>query len=196
MQIKSKACGNYMTNCYIVTINNKDFIIDPGVDAQKWVEKNVTNPVAILNTHGHFDHVWSNQALKEQFDIPIYIHSDDASLLEDDPFGMGTPPSKADFKVSDGPIEIAGEEVIFHHFPGHTPGCSVIEIADTWFSGDFLFKHSIGRYDFPLSNAKDMKRSLERVREFEKDYTIYPGHGDSTTLEQEKRVVPFFISQI
>ena len=65
MKIKSKACGDYGTNCYIVEINQKELIIDPGMDAAMWVLQEVRHPVAILNTHGHFDHVWSNAELKE-----------------------------------------------------------------------------------------------------------------------------------
>ena len=197
MQIQSKPCGSYMTNCYIVTTNGKDIIIDPGVDATQWVKDNADNPVAILNTHGHFDHIWSNAELKEHFNIPIYIHKDDAPLLDKDPFGLGTPPSQADILVdTQDALDIEGIEVKFLHFPGHTPGCCVIEIAQHWFSGDFIFKQSIGRYDFPLSDADLMLQSLHRVMEYEKDYPIYPGHGDQTSLAQEKRVIPFFISQI
>jgi glyoxylase-like metal-dependent hydrolase (beta-lactamase superfamily II) len=196
MNIQSKPCGAYMTNCYIVTVDAKDFIIDPGVDATQWVLENAKNPVAILNTHGHFDHVWSNAEVQKHFNIPIYIHKNDSALLENDPFGQGTPPSKADFEVQEGVYDIAGVSVMFRHFPGHTPGCSVIEIGDSWFSGDFLFRHSIGRYDFPLSSATDMKESLRRALQIEGDYKIYPGHGDVTSLVEEKKVIPFFISQI
>ncbi|MGB6020444.1 MAG: MBL fold metallo-hydrolase, partial [Sulfurimonadaceae bacterium] len=64
MQIKVQPMGMYQTNCYIVTVDGKDFIIDPGVNATEWVKANVTNPVAVLNTHAHFDHVWSNQEVK------------------------------------------------------------------------------------------------------------------------------------
>lgn len=197
MQIQTKSCGSYMTNCYIVTIDYKDFIIDPGVDALEWISQNVSNPVAIFNTHGHFDHVWSNDAVAKKYGIPIYVPKADASLLQNDPFGQGTPPSQPDVLVEgDSALDIGGVEVKFLHFPGHTPGCSVIEIGDCWFSGDFLFKHSIGRYDFPLSSASDMKKSLQKVLEIDKEVTIYPGHGESTSLEEEKRVIPFFISQI
>ena len=77
MQVQRQAMGPYQTNCYIITVQGKDFIIDPGVDATQWVTTNVTNPIAILNTHGHFDHVWSNQAVKEQLNIPIYCPKED-----------------------------------------------------------------------------------------------------------------------
>jgi len=65
MEIKIQPMGATQTNCYIVTVEGKDFIIDPGMGATKWVLDNVTNPVAILNTHGHFDHVWSNKEVQD-----------------------------------------------------------------------------------------------------------------------------------
>jgi glyoxylase-like metal-dependent hydrolase (beta-lactamase superfamily II) len=189
--------GIYQTNCYIATIDGKDLIIDPGVDATRWVLDNVTNPVAILNTHGHFDHVWSNAAVKQALNIPIYCPKDDVFMLTDDPLGQGTPKSVPDYEVTgDERLEISGIKVQYRHFPGHTPGCSVIEIGDVWFSGDFLFEQSIGRWDFPSSNGKDMIKSLEKVMKVEGDYRIYPGHGDSTTLKAEQRVIPFWIEQV
>ncbi|HIP31040.1 MAG TPA: MBL fold metallo-hydrolase, partial [Sulfurospirillum arcachonense] len=85
MTIKYQPMGAYQTNCYIVEVEGKEFIIDPGMDATDWVLKNTTNPVAILNTHGHFDHVWSNKELKEKLNIPIYVPKDDEFMLKDDP---------------------------------------------------------------------------------------------------------------
>lgn len=197
MQIKSKPMGAYQTNCYIVSTPKGELIIDPGVGATEWVEANCTNPVAILNTHGHFDHVWSNASLKDRLNIPIYCPRDDAFMLQKDPFNQGTPPSKADIEVKPNEtIDIAGVDVLFRHFPGHTPGCSVIEIDNIWFSGDFLFKDSIGRWDFPYSSAKDMIKSLQRAKSIEGNYTIYPGHGPKTTFADEKRYLDYWIKQV
>ena len=187
MQIKIQPMGPYQTNCYIVTINGKDLIIDPGVDATNWVIENTTNPVAILNTHGHFDHVWSNNDLKNKLDIPIYCPKDDCFMLEDDPFSQGTPKSKADIVVvGDQSFSIDDIQFSYHHFAGHTPGCSVIEIENTLFSGDFIFSGSIGRVDFPYSNPKDMINSINKVLSWEKEFDIYPGHGEKTTLNGER----------
>jgi hydroxyacylglutathione hydrolase len=187
MKIKSKPCGDYATNCYIIDIDNKQIIIDPGVNATNWVKDNVTNPIVILNTHGHFDHVWSNQELKNHFNIPIYIQKDDAFMLENDPFSQGTPKSIPDILV-DGNMEyeVEGIKFEFIKLPGHTPGCSVITIEDSMFSGDFLFKGSIGRVDFPYSNPDEMKKSINNFLKIEKDYTVYPGHGDKTSVLKEK----------
>ena len=179
--------GDYQTNCYIVTINENDLIIDPGFNALPWIKQNVSNPIAILNTHGHFDHVWSNQAAKDEFNIKIYCPADDCFMLEKDPFEKGTPCSNADFKItSNEEIELSDIKIKFHHFPGHTPGCSAIEINDSLFSGDFIFQNSIGRVDFPYSNPSDMINSIQKVLQWEKDIIIYPGHGMPTTLNQER----------
>jgi len=197
MQIQIQPMGAYQTNCYILTIDNKDFIIDPGVDATSWVLNHTKNPVAILNTHGHFDHVWSNTELKQRLNIPIYCPKDDAFMLENDPFSQGTPSSKADYLV-DGDEELIFDniKIKYRHFAGHTPGCSIIEYGDVWFSGDFLFQQSIGRWDFPYSSAKDMIKSLKKAMQIKQNYTIYPGHGNPTTLADEQRVIPFWIEQV
>ncbi len=197
MKIQSQPMGDYQTNCYIVTIDGKDLIIDPGMNATSWVKSHVTNPVAILNTHGHFDHVWSNNELKRDLNIPIYIPEDDAFMLEKDPFSKGTPSSQADFKVdTEDSIDISGIKVKFRHFAGHTPGNSIIEIKDVWFCGDFLFLQSIGRYDFPYSSAKNMRDSLIKAKNIKEDFTLYPGHGMPTTLKQEQSIMNWWIQEV
>lgn len=197
MQIKSKAMGDYQTNCYIVTIDGKDFIIDPGMEATEWVIQNVKNPVAIFNTHGHFDHVWSNQQLQEKLKIPLYTPVDDVKLLSMSSWMPSLPPSKPDIEVRPNEeFDFEGIKVKFHHFPGHTEGCSTIEIGGVWFSGDFIFASSIGRVDFPYSNPSDMKESLKRFKNIKEDKPIYPGHGRATTIKEEQRYIDYWIENI
>ncbi len=197
MEIKIQPMGQTQTNCYIVTIDNKDLIIDPGMGATSWVLNNTTNPVAILNTHGHYDHVWSNAELKEKLKIPLYISKDDAFMLEKCVLGQNPPSSKADILVNgDEELTIEGIKVQYRHFPGHTPGNSIIEIKDVWFSGDFLFQQSIGRWDFPFSSREEMIKSLEKAMKIEGDFTVYPGHGMSTTLKQEQRGMPMWLEYV
>jgi glyoxylase-like metal-dependent hydrolase (beta-lactamase superfamily II) len=197
MQIKIQPMGSYQTNCYIVTVDGKDFIIDPGMGATQWVVSNVTNPIAILNTHGHFDHVWCNAEVKEALKIPIYCPKDDVFMLTDDPLGQGTPKSTPDYEVvGDEELNIEGVKIKYRHFPGHTPGNSIIQIEDIWLSGDFLFQQSIGRWDFPASSGEDMIKSLQKAMKIEENYTIYPGHGLSTTLKAEQKIMPFWIEQV
>ncbi len=197
MEIKIQPMGYTQTNCYIVTIDGKDLVIDPGMDAANWVIRNSHNVIAILNTHGHFDHVWSNAELKKRLGAPIYAPKGDAFMLSSDPLRQGTPPSKADHLVDgDETLDIGGIKVKYRHFPGHTPGCSIIEIEDVWFSGDFLFKKSIGRWDFPSSSAADMAKSLEKVSKIKEDFTLYPGHGPASTLKKEQQTIPYWLDAV
>ena len=197
MEIKIQPMGGTQTNCYIATVDGKDFIIDPGMGATKWVMDNVTNPVAILNTHGHFDHVWSNHEVQEVLKIPLYCPKGDSFMLLKCPLGQSVPPSTPDYEVEgDALLEIAGVKIQYRFFPGHTPGCSIIEMEDVWFSGDFLFQQSIGRWDFPFSSGEDMVKSLEKAMKLEGDYTVYPGHGLSTTLKAEQKVMPYWMEQV
>jgi len=197
MNIKAQPMGPYQTNCYIVTINNKDLIIDPGVDATNWVLENISNPIAILNTHGHFDHVWSNQEISKELNIPIYCPKGDCFMLSDDPFNQGTPKSEASIEIDgDKSFELDGIKFKFHLFAGHTPGCSVVEIENSLFSGDFIFKGSIGRVDFPYSNPEDMKKSINKILAWEKDFDIYPGHGDKTKLFNEKSTLANWLNYL
>lgn len=189
--------GPYQTNCYIVTINDKNIIIDPGVDATNWVIEHVTHPIAILNTHGHFDHVWSNDTLQKTLNIPLYSPKEDAFLLQDSTFVEDLPPSTPDYFVDgDEQLSLEGIDVAFQHYPGHCPGCSMIQIEDQIFSGDFIFNRSIGRYDFPYSNADDMIRSLERFAARNDEATLHPGHGESTSITQEQRFTSYWINTI
>lgn len=197
MEIKYQPMGATQTNCYIVTIDNKDLIIDPGMMATQWVKRNIKNPIAILNTHGHFDHVWSNAELQEELNIPLYIQKDDAFLLQKCPLGQNVPISTADYLIEgDEKLNIQGIEVQYRKFSGHTPGNSIIEIEDVWFSGDFLFQQSIGRWDFPFSSGEEMVKSLEKAMQIDSDFTIYPGHGMSTTLKEEQKIMSYWIQNV
>ena len=118
-------------------------------------------------------------------------------MLTSDPLGQGMRPSTPDRLVKgDESLEIEGIPVRFRHFPGHTPGCSVIEIGNVWFSGDFLFRDSIGRWDFPYSSADAMAKSLEKAMKIERDYRVLPGHGPETTLRREQRNLPLWIQEV
>lgn len=201
MTIKVMPMGDYQTNCYIVTTKIGDFIIDPGIDATSWVMQNTKNPIAILNTHGHFDHIWSNAELKNKLNIPIYCPKDDAFMLQKDPLGFCITPSEADFKVEyDEVFNFGDTKIIFHFFAGHTPGCSAIEIIDNnehkLFSGDFIFNGSIGRTDFPYSSSQDMIKSIEKILEWSRDIDIHPGHGPSTKLSMQRRTLSIWIDYI
>jgi len=190
MEILVKPCGEFYTNCYIL---DKKIIIDPGIGAFEFVKEHVKNPIAIINTHGHFDHVWDNQKIKEYFNIPIYIHKNDAFFLEQDPFNYNPPKSKADFFLEEGEIRIGEYNIKIRHFPGHTPGSITIEIDEFMFSGDFIFDGSIGRVDFPYSDADKMKKSIEKFLHISYDKKILPGHGPMTTIKKAQNFLSEYI---
>ena len=197
MQIKVQPMGEYQTNCYIATIDGKDFIIDPGVGATRWVMDNVTNPIAILNTHGHFDHVWSNNELQKKLNIPLYTPKGDVMLLTTSSWMPDLPPSTPNVEVEPNQeFDFDGVKVKFRHFPGHCPGNSTIEIGDAMFSGDFIFERSIGRTDFPYSSPDDMRASLKRFKQLDYDKTVYPGHGGTTTIKQEQQYSDYWIANL
>lgn len=186
MQIISRAFGIYETNCYIVVVEGGEVIIDPGDGALEWIERVCKNPLAVLCTHGHFDHVYDCEAIRKRFGVKIYIPKEDAFLCQSDPFELLQGKFNPDILVNDrDEFEFGGVKFLFCHFPGHTPGCSVIIAGDTMFSGDFIFKNSIGRYDFSFSNGELMKQSLTHAIELQ-NYKIYPGHGESTSLDGER----------
>lgn len=213
-----KAFGPYETNCYIVQTPQGEFIIDPGMGSAQWVLESSKNPLAILLTHGHFDHIFDVAKLKAaRPEIPLYCPRDDGFMLESDCFETGLTPyefSANDVLVScdKGRSEfmLGGVKICYLHFPGHTPGCSVVCLRDStgrissMYSGDFVFKRSIGRYDFPYSSPSDMRDSLQRfsaLGEFgglgdDGDIEIFPGHGDSTYLSYEQGNVALWLPRI
>jgi glyoxylase-like metal-dependent hydrolase (beta-lactamase superfamily II) len=195
MEILFQPCGEYQTNCYIYKEDDYEIIIDPGYNALEFIKKNTKNPIAILNTHGHFDHIWDNQKVKDYYNIPIYVHNDDNFLLEKDIFEMSMPTSTANFLINDEePIKGFNEIIKFFHFPGHTPGCCMVQIKDVIFSGDFIFKGSIGRWDFPFSDKMDMKNSIKKFEKMDIDYTLYPGHGSKTNIFKEQEATNYWLN--
>lgn len=235
-KILCKPFGEYQTNCYIAfdLCEKSALIIDPGIGATSWIveslEKSGVTPLAILNTHGHFDHVWSNAELQGHFaSIPLLCHYEDAFMLHNDCFCTGLPSSIPTILVGNEEGEICEKKssvenlgrkdsfsfnnflITFICYPGHTPGCSVIELshknspqdstsdlsqgAKALFSGDFIFNRSIGRSDFPYSSSEVMKKSLEKFLESKNDMLVLPGHGGSTSIFAEKENIPYWLSR-
>jgi len=194
MQILKKAFGEYATNCYIVKGEQGDLVIDPGEGSFDWVMQNTGKIAAVLNTHGHFDHVYDDAKL-QRTGAKIYIHEEDAFMLRADPFETMPEPIEADVLVKgqEQSFEIAGFNVKFSLFAGHTPGSCMIEVDGVIFSGDVIFKGSIGRWDFPFSSGEQMRESLHKILQIKGDFTLYPGHGPNTSLQAERQNLKYFL---
>lgn len=201
MKILSKPCGDYQTNCYVISKNGREIIIDAGQNSFNYVCEISHAPLTILNTHGHFDHIFDCARLKNFFNIYAHIHNNDAFMLKDDVWGAGYETTDEAIcvggaKFEDVKFNIEDFEIEFMHFPGHTPGCCMVRVDDIIFSGDFLFKGSIGRYDFLFSNAEDMHQSLLKCKKMQGDFTLYPGHGEKTTLKAEQANLDFWLKRL
>ena len=194
MQILKKAFGEYVTNCYILKGERGDLVIDPGQGSFDWVMQNTGKIAAVLNTHGHFDHVYDDAKL-QRAGAKIYIHEEDAFMLRADPFETMPEPIEADVLVKgqEQSFEIAGFNVKFSLFAGHTPGSCMIEAGGAIFSGDVIFKGSIGRWDFPFSSGEQMRESLHKILQIKGDFTLYPGHGPNTSLAAERQNLKYFL---
>ncbi|WP_297990352.1 MBL fold metallo-hydrolase [uncultured Campylobacter sp.] len=194
MQILKKAFGEYATNCYILKGEQGDLVIDPGQGSFDWVMQNTGKIAAVLNTHGHFDHVYDDAKL-QRMGAKIYIHEDDAFMLRADPFETMPEPIEADvlIKGQEQSFEIAGFNVKFSLFAGHTPGSCMIEVDGVIFSGDVIFKGSIGRWDFLFSSGAQMRESLHKILQIKGDFTLYPGHGPNTSLQAERQNLKYFL---
>lgn len=207
MEIKLLVLPPLGTNCYLVkTGENSGVVIDPadkGKDVVAAAKEFGMKIEKILLTHGHFDHTGGVNDIKKLTDAPVFIHKDDECMLSDGNKALAyfCPTKKfvekeADFKFSDGD-EIVQDGVVFKvmHTPGHSAGssCFLVETEEEnyMFAGDTIFKDSIGRSDGYSGDYIVQKATLEKLKALPKDYIILSGHGEATTLEEEKRYNPF-----
>lgn len=203
--------GPPQTNCWVVAPSDGEqcFVIDPGIEAvpalEEVLERRRLHPVAVLVTHGHFDHTWAVVPVCQARDVPAYVAAADRGQLTDPwtPVGMppGTPlfgrlqwaePADVRPLVDGATIELAGLKVRVDAAPGHTPGSVTFRCGGELFSGDLLFAGSVGRTDFPGGSTEQLFASLTRVvLPLPDDTPVRPGHGPDTTVGRERASNPF-----
>ena len=192
MTITSLTVGSIGTNCYILynEASKAAVVIDPSDEAtlvEARIEALGLQVQAILLTHGHFDHGGDVARIRERTGAPVYLHPADRALPSWLTHGL-----TADRDLADGDeLELAGMRFTVLHTPGHTPGSVCFLCGDLLFAGDTLFAGSCGRTDLPGGSGADMLRSLRRLAELDGDYRVFPGHGEETTLERERRGNPY-----
>lgn len=207
MIIETCAVGIMATNCYLL-INKETketVIIDPGAQASLIISK-ITDlnlkPVAILLTHGHFDHIMAAGHVAEEYGISIYASELEATLLSDSSLNCSNLirdnfDIEADVLLHDRQkLNLAGFVIEVINTPGHTSGgvCYYLEDKKILFTGDTLFNESIGRTDFPTGDIRALLNSVaKQLFTLPEDVVVYPGHGDTTTIEHEKNNNPFLI---
>jgi glyoxylase-like metal-dependent hydrolase (beta-lactamase superfamily II) len=213
------AAGMLQTNCYVLAAQpgGGAIVIDPGQRAmgplRRVLDENQLTPAAVLLTHGHIDHIWSAQRVCDTFGIPAHVHPADRSMLTDPIRGFGPrlgqviagalfsePKRVVEFDGAGDKLDIAGVTVTVEHTPGHTPGSVVFRVtadrddgpADVLFSGDTLFRQSVGRTDLAGGSGRDLLGSIvTKLLVLDDDTVVLPGHGEPTTIGVERHTNPF-----
>jgi hydroxyacylglutathione hydrolase len=213
--------GPWGTNCYVAATapGAECVVVDPGKDAAAGVAEVVREhrlkPVAVLVSHGHVDHMWCVAPVAGSYDATAYIHPDDRHLLSDPMAGLSAETAgmllggryefaepDAVTEIGDGAtLELAGLTFRVDHTPGHTPGSITFrtpydgaDVSEVMFSGDLLFAGSIGRTDLPGGDHATMLRSLaEKVLPLPDDVVVLPGHGEQTSIGQERATNPYLL---
>lgn len=203
MKTKTFSVGMFCTNCHVVFCHDtgETVIIDPGVDEQqetekilKFINENALRPELVINTHGHPDHTCGNGTFKKAFNIPILVHKKDEHMFGmhgkaiAQSLGFSDCSPQADRYLEDGNVVSFGNENLkVIHTPGHTDGSICLLGQNEIFTGDTLFAGSIGRTDFPESSEKDMTQALKKLARLPDCLAVFPGHGPTTTMGEEKR---------
>jgi hydroxyacylglutathione hydrolase len=183
------------------------------------LDENRLTPAAVLLTHGHVDHIWSAQKVADMYGCPAYIHPEDRFMLTDPIQGIGPrigqlafgalfrePRQVVEFERDGDKVELGGVTVDIDHTPGHTRGSVTFRVhtggqlegdfgtdfRDIAFTGDTLFKQTVGRTDLPGGSGADLLGSIvNKLLVLDDDTLVLPGHGEATTIGQERRTNPF-----
>lgn len=205
VKVEKYVCGSVQTNCYFL-INedtSETVIIDPAENApalKRQIEQKKLKPVAILLTHGHYDHMLAADELRKEYDIEIMAHEEEKQILEtargnlSDMIGMNYVLKADRFLKDKEMLTLAGISMEVLHTPGHTIGgcCYYLKEQGVVFCGDTLFQGSVGRTDFPTGSMSALVRSIKKkLLVLPGDTVALPGHDRPTNIEYEKMNNPF-----
>lgn len=207
IKVETFPVGYIATNCYIVTdtATGRNAVVDPGYKSEDLInrikELGVDTFDYIFLTHGHFDHIWYAGDIQNLTDAKIVISTLDAPFLSDNVLNLSAnfgvrsfPEIEADITLKDGDtIKLGETEFTFLCTSGHTQGsgCYISFADNVVFSGDTLFRQSMGRTDFVTGDSIEMMNSLKRITRLQGDFVVYPGHGEATSLDYERKNNPY-----
>ncbi len=190
MKVEIVRVGMFQTNCYLVYNDGEMLIIDPGASFKKIDEaiskhENI-KVVAILLTHGHFDHIGAADKLKEKYNCPIIASKDDEKILRNIKYnslaGFATEVESDIDWIEKDELDIGSINVKVLFTPGHSAGSVMYIIDNKLFSGDTLFRLSVGRTDLYSGSSYLLRESLQQLYNLDRDMIVYPGHEGSTTV--------------
>lgn len=203
--------GVLACNCYVLAPRQgaDAIVVDPGQRAtgplRRILDENRLTPAAVLLTHGHIDHMWSAQKVADTYGCPVYIHPADRHMLTDPIKGFGPrlaqkafgtlfrePRQVVELDHDGATLDLGGIAVAVDHTPGHTRGSVVFRVEGgpdpVAFTGDTLFKQSVGRTDLPGGSGRDLLTSIvTKLLVLDDDTLVLPGHGERSTIGHERR---------
>ncbi|GBR72393.1 putative Zn-dependent hydrolases of the beta-lactamase fold [Candidatus Termititenax spirochaetophilus] len=188
IKIECVTVGPIHTNCYLVEYDGRTIVIDPGAEPQKIIRK-ITElkltPAAVVNTHGHWDHIMADTAVKNHYKIPLFTPEADRAIIEGQKDFYHIGELQVDHWYTDTldidlPIKLI-------QTPGHTPGSTCLLLEDVLFSGDMMFAGGyLGRTDFPGGDEKAIQKSLQKLLALPDNVKVLPGHDEASTIGQER----------
>lgn len=205
MEIISLKPTGFSSNCFVLHNGCEAFVIDPSISEKRilsCLEEHGLSLAGILLTHGHFDHIFCAEELRDKTGAPLYVHELDSEMLTDskkNAYSLFTGGSfvikPADKLLSDGDeIPLGDEKIKVIHTPGHTKGSVCYDTGDILITGDTLFSEGFGRYDLyggSITQLKDSLSSLFKMAERENRW-IYCGHGEPSTLKTATDKLKFY----